>query len=418
MKTLNQLLLEQCCNFRCGVTLPFQKIPNNFCDISNVYNYSVPEDTVEKWKTASGSLNFDENKAIMGAIGESLERYSGAIYNFSLYEYSELKNKKNVLKYCDFSIFSDNQYSDDNFSWKRPKEEDYSFGKVYSLYDNKEWYVPQELIGLGSRTAKPCIPSTSTGIAAHTNKYEAIYSALLEVLERDALTTYWLHSIGGREIPLDEKYKEEVNNKHGQVFCFDITQSWNPFPVVIVCGYLLKNNKKRISLGVACRENYKKAIEKAYLEWVQGCIFAGYYSEYHKNLALNNICDVNSFDLHAVYYTLYPEKWDSVPLIKNKTSYHYTEKNESLINKDIKYKLNFLLKKLKKENIRLYYKDITSIDVKDVGVSVIRVLSPDLALLHGDENEKFLGGRTSDVNWRYCGLQVGEYPNNHPHPLG
>ena len=83
-------------------------------------------------------------------------------------------------------------------------------------------------------------------------------SALLEVLERDALTTYWLHSIGGREINIEEKYKKEVANKNGQIFCFDITQDWNPYPVVMVCGYLLINNKKRISMGVACRENYQK----------------------------------------------------------------------------------------------------------------------------------------------------------------
>ncbi len=302
MKTINQLLLEQCCNFRCGITLPYQRIPNNFCDISNVYNYSVPEDTIETWKTASGSLNFDENRAIMGAIGESLERYSAAVCQFSMKSYLDLKGGKRVLNYNDFSLFSDEQYNDSSFLWKKPKQEQQEqqfFGKVYSLYDNKEWYVPQELIGLGSRVQNACIPSTSTGIAAHTNKLEAINSALLEVLERDALTTYWLHSIGGREISLDEKYTNEVIAKNGKILCFDITQDWNPYPVVIVCGYLLANNKKRISMGVACRENYKKAIEKAYLEWIQGCVFAGYYDQYHNNIKLENYKDVNSFDLHA-----------------------------------------------------------------------------------------------------------------------
>ena len=418
MRTVSQLLLEQCCNFRCGIGLPFQRIPNNFCDISNVYNYSVPEDTIEKWKTASGSLNFDENKAIMGAIGESLERYSGAICKFDLKSYTELKNEKRMLDYKSFSLFSDEQYNNPSFLWKRPELEQQLFGKVYSLYDNKEWYVPQELIGLGSRTQNACIPSTSTGIAAHTNKLEAINSALLEVLERDALTTYWLHSIGGREISLDKKYKSEVISKNGQIFCFDITQDWNPYPVVMVCGYLLINNKKRISMGVACRENYEKAIEKAYLEWIQGCVFAGYYDEYHSEVKLNNYKDVNSFDLHAVYYTKHPEQWENVPLIKYRIPHKYVEKNNNLIGKDIKYKLDFLLKKLQQKNIRLFYKDISTIDVKDVGVTVIRVLSPDLSLLHGDENEMFLGGRTKDIKWRYKGLKSRGFPNCYPHPLG
>ncbi|MBR1936644.1 MAG: YcaO-like family protein [Bacilli bacterium] len=418
MKTINQLLMEQCCNFRCGIALPFQRIPNNFCDISNVYNYSVPEDSIEPWKTASGSLNFDENKAIMGAIGESLERYSGAICNFDMKSYAELNNKKRILYYKDFSLFAEEQYNDQSFSWKKPNPEQQFYGKVYSLYDNKEWYVPQELIGLGSKKQNASIPSTSTGIAAHTNKLEAISSALLEVLERDALTTYWLHSIGGREISLDDKYTKEVKDKKGQIFCFDITQDWNPYPVVIVCGYLLVNNKKRISMGVACRENYEKAIEKAYLEWIQGCVFAGYYDEFHADIKLDNSKNVNSFDLHAVYYTKHPEQWENVPLIKYRSSYKYIERNNNLRDKSIEYRLKFLLKKLRKENIRLFYKDITTSDVREVGVTVIRVLSPDLALLHGDENEMFLGGKTKDIKWRYKDLKSLEFPNRYPHPLG
>ena len=188
---------------------------------------------------------------------------------------------------------------------------------MYSLYDNKEIYIPQELIGLGSKVNPATLPSTSTGIAAHTSTYQAIYSALLELLERDALTVYWENSLGGREIKLDEKSLEQVKEKYGQVYCFDVTQDWNPFPVVMVCGYILAENKKIISMGVACRENYEKAIEKAYIEWVQGCVFARFYDENNKKIKIDNQSDVVNFDLHAVYYTKYPEKWDEVPLIKD-----------------------------------------------------------------------------------------------------
>jgi len=76
------------------------------------------------------------------------------------------------------------------------------------------------------------------------------------------------------------------------------------------------------------------------------------------------------------------------------------------------------LGELKKENIRLFYKDLTTRDVRDTGVSVMRVISPDLSLIHGDENTPFLGGRTGDVQWRYKGLAAGRFPNTFPHPLG
>ena len=417
MKSLNQYILEQACNFRCGISLPFQKVKMNFCDIPNLYNYSVPEDTIDIWKTASGAISFNENEAIMGAIGESLERYSSAICDFELKEYNELK-RENILPYSEFSLFSSEQYESEGFLWKKPDIKKQLYGKMYSLYDNNEIYIPQELIGLGSKVNPASLPSTSTGIAAYTSIYQAIYSALLELLERDALTVYWENSLGGREIKLDEKYLEQVKEKYGQVYCFDVTQDWNPFPVVMVCGYILSENKKIISMGVACRETYENAIEKAYIEWVQGCVFARFYNENNKKIKIDNQSDVVDFDLHAVYYTKYPKKWDDVPLIKDRIKYQYEEKNLNFKDKKVEKKIEFLLKVLKKENIRLYYKDLTSVDVKSIGVSVVRVVSPDLSIIHADENAPFLGGRTSDVKWRYKNLKQGKFPNDFPHPLG
>ena len=76
--------------------------------------------------------------------------------------------------------------------------------------------------------------------------------------------------------------------------------------------------------------------------------------------------------------------------------------------------------KLKKEGIRLFYRDLTLPDVKETGLTVVRVLSPELSLIHGDERSPFLGGRTNDVAWRYKDIfedQV-DFPNKFPHPLG
>jgi hypothetical protein len=81
-------------------------------------------------------------------------------------------------------------------------------------------------------------------------------------------------------------------------------------------------------------------------------------------------------------------------------------------------KLSYLLSNLNNAKIRLFYKDITTADVKEVGVTVVRVLSPELSLIHGDENIPFLGGRTNDIKWRYSNLKCGMFPNKYPHPLG
>jgi len=370
-----------------------------------------------KWQTASGGIHSDKNHAIMAAIGETLERYVGVICSFEVKKQNEIPNEK-IIAHNEFALFSEEQYKNPDFPWKIPNPNDAFFCKANSIYDNSEVYVPQELIGIGSRVSTHTLPSTSTGLAAHSGKLEALLSATLEVLERDALTVYWLNSFGGREIPLNKSFTYEVKKRHGEVYCFDITQSWNPFPVVIVCGFLYKEGIKRYSLGSACRPNLDDAVQKACSEWIQGCIFAGFYKEHHPDLDFKHISDVDSFDAHAVYYTIKPFDWDKTPLIINKKTYKNPPEYNYFKDKTPAESLEFLLRHLKQANIRFYYKNITTRDVSNLGVCVIRVISPELSLLHGDENMMFLGGKTHDKGWRYKGLKSGTFPNPYPHPLG
>jgi ribosomal protein S12 methylthiotransferase accessory factor len=415
-KTLDYLILSKATGFRNGVTLPFQLVDKTFSDLEGIFNASLPEDSVQPWKSASGSISRDEDRAVIGAIAEAMERYSAAVVNFQIKKLSDLSGEK-VISHNDFSLFSEEQYATPNFQWKKFNMKDAFFGEVFSVYNNEKVWVPQELIGLGTKSDIALVPSTSTGLAAHFDKYTGLLLAIQELLERDALTVYWLNSLGGREIKLEEKYLAPVARKSGQVFCFDITQKWNPHPVVIVCGYLKQRNKKRISMGVACRETYEQAIEKAYLEWVQGAIFAGFYDVYHPELELNKNEEVVDFDEHAVYYTLYPNLWYKVPLLQKRSAYKPKQTND--VSGNSKIALEQLLIKLRKEGLRIYYRDLTLSDVREVGLTVIRALSPELSLIHGDERAPFLGGRTSDVKWRYPDLvEQANFPNKFPHPLG
>ncbi|MEI6222353.1 MAG: YcaO-like family protein [bacterium] len=416
-KTLNQLILTQATGFRIGVTLPFQEVEMTFSDICGLFNVSLPEDSIQPWKSASGSIHRDRNKATIGAIAEAMERYSAAVVNFPVKRLSELIGQQ-VLPHSEFALFSEEQYQSEHFIWKDSSDEEAFFGEVFSLYNNEKVWVPQELIGLGTKSDRALIPSTSTGLAAHVNTHVALLLAVQELLERDALTTYWMNSLGGRELTLSSHYLDPVVSMSGEVFCFDITQQWNPHPVVLVCGYLKQRNKKRFSMGVACRETYEMATEKAYVEWVQGAIFAGYYDVYHPNLVLKNVDDLVDFDEHAVYYTLYPELWDKIPLLQKRIPSAKKPFSKTLQGSSDQI-LKQLLCEIQNNDIRLYYRDLTLPDVREAGLTVVRVLSPELSLIHGDERAPFLGGRTRDVLWRYPDL-VNQtiFPNPYPHPLG
>jgi ribosomal protein S12 methylthiotransferase accessory factor len=71
--------------------------------------------------------------------------------------------------------------------------------------------------------------------------------------------------------------------------------------------------------------------------------------------------------------------------------------------------------------VRLLYRELTPVDCNQLGLRVVRVVSPDLAPLHHDHRWPFLGGRTADVGWRYADAperSAGSFPSPHPHALG
>jgi hypothetical protein len=79
-----------------------------------------------------------------------------------------------------------------------------------------------------------------------------------------------------------------------------------------------------------------------------------------------------------------------------------------------------LVKNLEKSKIHLYYKEISAFDVKDAWMTVVRVVAPELSMIHADDNAMFLWWRTQDVGWRYKDISIdkSKFPNVFPHPLG
>ncbi len=86
----------------------------------------------------------------------------------------------------------------------------------------------------------------------------------------------------------------------------------------------------------------------------------------------------------------------------------------------IRAELDSLTGALSDAGVRLLWRELTTPDLRQLGISVVRVLSPDLTPIHFDTDWPFLGGRAADVAWRYPELAAcaGPFPNPDPHPLG
>ena len=477
---LSQALLRQAAHARCGLLLAPQRALTQACDVAGLHNWAVPADAAEPWQSVSGAVAWQADAAEAGAIAEGLERLAAAQVPLALQMRDQLlASGEAVLDETQFALFSQAQRAALGAIWPMPQQDNDLFAQVHRLRFGEapsSVWVPQELVGLGPREGVARMPSTSSGLAAHRDSVHGPWLALLraaqELLERDAFAVTWLHGLGGRELPGPARWAERAQALGGTLRAFDLTQAWNPHPVIAMLGGAPMEGAPRWVLGLACRATLDAALEKAALEWAQSLAFAGFMLRERAHQLPRQAADLRNFDEHAAFYSLRPELWAELPLLAHarpadlndglpkywfehqqklaagldtvdeKTSTAQT--NHSLqgvqdhdaqvaqdevksdapnqVDADLraaKPQLQALTQQLHGAGIELLYRELTTRDVAAAGLRVMRVLSPQLAQLHADERAPFLGGRTPDWRWRYPqGEPHGAFPNPMPHPLG
>jgi ribosomal protein S12 methylthiotransferase accessory factor len=417
---LSQRLLHDAASLRCGLLSPPQVITAQACDLPDIYNVAIAQDAVNLWQTVSGAVGYQLVDAMAGAIGEGLERYAAANGPMVLRQRAEIPATERLDENA-FALFANEQYTPD-FPFPKQRSNDDLFACVYSLATNAPRWVPQELVGLGPRSGVARVPSTSSGLAAHrdasSGPWLAILRAAQELLERDALTVTWLNGLGGREIALDDARAEQVTKRAGQVHVFDLTQAWNPHPVIAVAGSIPSEGAPRYCMGIACRATQAEALDKAWLEWAQALTFADHMRRQRVAELPREPAALRKFDEHAAFYTLRPELWTHTALIAHRQPWTANHSSTELAQLP-QQQLDTLWRTLQRAGIDLLYRELTTVDVAQAGIRVMRVISPQLSLLHADERAPFLGGRCRDVEWRYPGARTHTaFPNPLPHPLG
>lgn len=407
-----QLLLSAA-NFRHGVVLKPQVARTGMADLPGVFHVGVPRDSADAWSSAAGGVGRDLASARLAAIGEALERYAAVTCALPVRTRAQLAGET-VVAASEFSLLSPDRVADGAPAPAGLYGDDARYTQAYSVYDNVPVWVPRDLVSLRSEDGL----ATSSGLAAGTTSLRALLRAIEELIERDALMISWLHSVPGRQVALPAPCADSVAALGGHVTCIDATPAYSPHPVALVAGSLALRGRDRCSLGAACRGTWEAAVEKAFLEWAQGVFFAGEYLAHHPGLRFGSYDDVDTFDAHAVYYTTAPEQWAKVPLLHGEAG--PAPVSDEPPARTARTQLERLVERLRGEGVRLWYRDLTTADLRHVGLHAVRALSPDLTPIFCHPRHPFLGGRTPDVLWRYPWAERLRlrFPNPMPHPLG
>jgi len=431
--TLSSHLLHGAARPRCGLVRPAQPIEANPCDATGplfegrrVHNAATPADPANPWQGVSGAVALEADAAADGAVAEALERLAAAQAGLEVQRRDALTPAQRLDESA-FALFSARQRATPGFPWPMSERDDDLFAAVHALDDNRVAWAPQELVGLGPRSGQARLPSTSSGLAAWRDGRDGAWLALLraaqELLERDALAVTWLNGVAGRRIALPTQWQAFVDARGGELQAFDLTQHWNPHPVIAVAGGIPFEGRARHVLGIACRADPGEALHKALLEWQQALTFAAHLCSRESARLPREPAALRSFDEHAAFYTLRPDLWPQLPLLREAGDSTLQLPPPGEVMRPAAPRaiaeLDLLRRRLGRAGIALYYRELTTADVAVAGLRVMRVLSPQLSGLHADERAPFLGGRCQDVAWRYPGVAPsGAGPHPLPHPLG
>jgi ribosomal protein S12 methylthiotransferase accessory factor len=158
--------------------------------------------------TASGT-DLDESGAEIAALGEALERLcSGSHQEEQFVTASANELGAGALNLDTIPRCSEKELAHPACPLALPqKDQPIRWVRAISLLDGEIVFVPAVMSFLYLRYSNPgeriCLP-ISTGCAAHITLEKAILSGILEVVERDAISTTWLQKLSLPQIDFDE----------------------------------------------------------------------------------------------------------------------------------------------------------------------------------------------------------------------
>ncbi|KTD60972.1 YcaO-like family protein [Legionella shakespearei] len=384
-----------------------------------------------------GGIGTGSNETLIKSLAETIERYcqlmawSTASQNYPtrFCSYAELVKKgEQVVSERFFSQFSDNQYDDPEFIFKRFNQDDsIQWIKLSSMLDNEPAWCPAQLLFVGYN----CQPqellvnsAASTGTAAHINYKLALNSAILELIQLDSTMGHWYTDSPCYEIKLDDRtsHLAKFMSKHARKSAFKQKFYLLPNPDMpgfsVACLWYRDHDQgpPYVSIGLGIELSLEQAMFKAYLEGYSIVNLARmliYKRQYMSESVdeQDEFCTEQMFDLNAniTYYSLGKGKDAIARNFLNAEAVQASSLSEDLMFNNIDGQLRYLISAFRENDKQLYYVDLTSSEVQNFGLKVPRVWSPDLLTLCLPSTPPLGNPRFKDYGSRL-------FPDPHPYP--
>jgi ribosomal protein S12 methylthiotransferase accessory factor len=356
-------------------------------------------------------ISFKKEQAEIAALGEYVERYASSFQNKNgliFGSYNELSKIHSCYHPDNVNYYNESQKKSANFQLRK-LDIDTPIHWIWctSYFSKENILLPFFMTNVENIKGDGKFHiNTSTGTATFSNQKKAVEAGLIECIERDAFSKFWylqeerMYSKLSTDFilktfPKNGLIERLYKNKRVKIVTFDLS-SYAYCPTFAVIIYFKKNGKIFQSIGSASRLDLEDALTKACIESYQGIEYAQIvYNEALRTIDLDDLKsgDYNSIDnfrMHFAFYNLLPELKKQIPLFVDAISEKYEEID--WIKKYKRHISNLNEEELKAKGINeMYFVDLTTSDLKQLGFSVVKVITPNLHLLTGDFNYPYLG---------------------------
>jgi ribosomal protein S12 methylthiotransferase accessory factor len=340
--------------------------------------------------------------AIASAIGEATERYCAYHWDprrTNLAKWGDLKIRSINPQGC--VLYSERQYATLDWPYARwTAEQDVAWINGVDLCDGAPVALPASLVYLvfpPPRVEDYFAPSTSNGLAAGETLASAALGGLCEVMERDAMLIAWMNRLPAVELKFDDSsgFSRRIH-RHYAHFGVNVRAFLMPsdLPAATVMAISFEEDPTRPAnvVGLGCHPDPNVALLKALFELCQGRPAEGArFLKTPPQDRLNHYEDVQSLEDHSAFMSQMNRRHEFEFLWQTNEMKRVDELPNPSTG-DPAQDLERCAAELAAKGHRGAFAELTTPDLIDYGVHVVRVIVPELQPVHFGHGQERLGG--------------------------
>jgi ribosomal protein S12 methylthiotransferase accessory factor len=402
-------IINQLVNSRYGIAQYLhESVPEPNCPNIFVYNTKMANTSVflpERCNEYNSGAGLSRQEAITSAVGETIERYcSGAWETSDLIfgTYNELKQKYMVLSPDKYQFFNKNQEKALQEYAVFERDTLLNWVLVHSLTYKKPVLVPASAIFLPFKAPlkkqgeQIVYASYSTGLACGSQWQESLYHGLCECVERDAFMNLWLNRLPlprvdiNSDLVLKKVFKRFFEKEQLEYIIINATTDIH---LTSINCFLIDHaySPPLVAVGGCASLSSRKAIFKAILEAAHAYLWARTLRqderEYKKDFS-----DILDFDDHVSIHAS-GQLFHSLDFIFDVKDTHHIDTLPNFDFSSYTTAVNYVVELLKQAGHDVYAADLTTTDIRSLGLSVTRAFVPGLIQLNAGIHRRQLGNR-------------------------